>query len=972
MIKTKHFLLIRLSLFLASFFIVNNAISQTTETYETESSNSTSFTDNGQVFNITSQSGGTFDIQTSYPGTGWNGTAADNRYIDNDTYASSGTTVSFTIASAGAVPFKVGSFWLYLADHIADVNVSGTLTVVGKLAGNTIFTATASSGFNTNLGVTNGYTLINLSSFGGSNNSSKVIDRIVITTGGSFEYVALDAFTWSTYPALQASTVQTNVSCSGGSNGTATVVASGGSAPYTYSWAPSGGTSATATGLSAGSYTCTITDASSVSIIRNFTITQPSALTAGTSKLNVACYGGNNGLASVTPSGGTPVYTYSWSPTGGSGSLAMNLSAGSYNCTITDANWCTLVKSFVITQPPAINAATSKTDVSCNGAANAYATVLPTGGTPAYTYSWAPSGGTASTATGLAAGAYSCTITDANACQIVKNFIITQPSALTASNFQYNIVCNGASTGMASVTTSGGTPSYAYSWAPFGGSSSIATGLSAGTYTCTITDANNCQLTRNFTLTQRSPITVNVYDTICTSALPYTWNGHTFTLPGTYTAHLTSWLSCDSAVIMNLAVNEPSFHVTNITLCHRDSLLWNGQYYRIPTTDTVHLTNHLGCDSVDVLHLQFHPFYYTVLTQFICKGSSYSFNNQNLTQAGTYYQHFTSYTGCDSTIRLRLLYYPAAVSRVNLALCNGSSLVYNGQTYTKGGVYLQHAQSYNGCDSLIQITITQKNKSYTQVVKYKCPGDSVLYNGRYYSVNGNYNLNLTNQAGCDSIVTLRILTSPVSYQVLTKYICQGDSLIYNNVKYKLAGTYFHHFANRLGCDSTVRLRLLYGDRLTIINVTLCLGQSYTHANVSYTLPGTYRVHYTNYRGCDSSVLIRISKGFCKSNESPIVTITNENEESSVETMPLNASYDVAPTVYPNPTSGAWNLVWETKDASPLKWQLFDSKGQVVKEGQETTWNGRKLFESNESNGVYWLLMEQNGVRKTERVIISKD
>ncbi|MBF4473839.1 SprB repeat-containing protein, partial [Flavobacterium sp. HJJ] len=124
------------------------------------------------------------------------------------------------------------------------------------------------------------------------------------------------------------------------------------------------------------------------------------------------------------------------------------------------------------------------------------------GGAGGYTYSWAPSGGTAATATGLAAGTYTCTITDANNCQITKNFTITQPTAITATTSQTNVACNGATNGSASVTAAGGAGGYTYSWTPTGGTAATATGLAAGTYTCTITDANNCQITKNFTITQ--------------------------------------------------------------------------------------------------------------------------------------------------------------------------------------------------------------------------------------------------------------------------------------------------------------------------------------------------------------------------------------------------------------------------------------------------------------------------------------
>ena len=308
---------------------------------------------------------------------------------------------------------------------------------------------------------------------------------------------------------------KTNVSCNGGGNGTATVAPTGGTPGYTYSWSPSGGTNATATGLVAGTYTVTVTDANGCTATRSFTITEPAAaLSAATGggKTDVSCNGGSNGTATVAPTGGTPSYTYSWSPSGGTAATATGLSAGTYTVTVTDANACQTTRVFTINQPATAlsTSATSQTNIACNGGATGSASVTATGGTPSYTYSWAPSGGTAATATGLTAGTYTVTITDANACSITRTFNITQPPALVANPVsQTNIACNGGATGSATVAATGGTPGYTYSWSPSGGTAATATGLVAGTYTVTVTDANACTKTQTFTITQPPTLVVN-------------------------------------------------------------------------------------------------------------------------------------------------------------------------------------------------------------------------------------------------------------------------------------------------------------------------------------------------------------------------------------------------------------------------------------------------------------------------------
>ncbi|MFH6990397.1 choice-of-anchor L domain-containing protein, partial [Flavobacterium collinsii] len=300
--------------------------------------------------------------------------------------------------------------------------------------------------------------------------------------------------------ALTATTTQTNVACNAGTTGSATVTAAGGTGAYTYSWAPSGGSAATASNLAAGTYTVTIKDANLCTITKTVTITEPTALTATTTQTNVACNAGTTGSATVTPAGGTGAYTYSWAPSGGSAATASNLAAGTYTVTIKDANLCTITKTVTITEPTALTATTTQTNVACNAGATGSATVTAAGGTGAYTYSWAPSGGSAATASNLAAGTYTVTIKDANLCTITKTVTITEPTVLTATTSQTNVGCGGDNTGSATITVSGGTPGYTYLWSPSGGTAATANALVAGTYTVTATDANSCTITKTVTI----------------------------------------------------------------------------------------------------------------------------------------------------------------------------------------------------------------------------------------------------------------------------------------------------------------------------------------------------------------------------------------------------------------------------------------------------------------------------------------
>ncbi len=288
---------------------------------------------------------------------------------------------------------------------------------------------------------------------------------------------------------------QTDVACFGANTGSATVVPSGGITPYTYSWSPSGGSAATASNLVANNYTVTVTDNIGCQTTRNFNITQPgTAVAATTSKVDVLCFGATTGSATVVPSGGTPPYTYSWSPSGGTAATAANLAAGNYTCTIKDNNLCQITRNFTINQPAAtLSASISSTPVSCNGGSNGTATVTPAGGTSPYTYNWSPSGGTGSTASGLTSNNYVCTIKDNNLCEITRNVTVSQPSPVQVAASSDVSICYGTSTMLISIA-SGGTSPYTYQWTPgnLNGNIQNVTPAATTSYIVTATDNNSC------------------------------------------------------------------------------------------------------------------------------------------------------------------------------------------------------------------------------------------------------------------------------------------------------------------------------------------------------------------------------------------------------------------------------------------------------------------------------------------------
>jgi Secretion system C-terminal sorting domain/SprB repeat/Ig-like domain CHU_C associated len=233
-------------------------------------------------------------------------------------------------------------------------------------------------------------------------------------------------------PVLTNTFSQINVFCNGGSTGSATVTPNGGTSPYTYLWS-NGGTTATITGLTAGTYTCTITDNANCTKQQNFTISQPTAISSSiASQTNVSCFGGNNGAATVSVTGGVPNYTYSWSPSGGNMATATGLSAGTYTCNITDDNGCTKQQSVIITEPALVMAPTAQAQSFCGSATVAN---LTANGTNLKWYPTSAGGTSIASGTMLMSGTYFVSQT-VNGCESTRTMVSvtvnTLPNAPTA------------------------------------------------------------------------------------------------------------------------------------------------------------------------------------------------------------------------------------------------------------------------------------------------------------------------------------------------------------------------------------------------------------------------------------------------------------------------------------------------------------------------------------------------------------
>ncbi len=392
---------------------------------------------------------------------------------------------------------------------------------------------------------------------------------------------------------ITLSETHVNVLCSGSSTGSIDLTATGGTGNLSYDWSHIAGNNnpQDPTGLTAGTYTVTVTDANNCTKTLSTTITEPPALVVSTSLTHVLCFGGNNGAVDLTVSGGVTPYTYAWSNSATTQDLA-NLTAGTYTVTVTDANACTKTISATITEPPVLALSTAVTNVLCFGNNTGSINLTVNGGTPGFTYAWS-NGASIQDPINLVAGTYTVTVTDANGCSKTISATVTEPTAITLSTTVTNVLCNGSNSGAIDLTVSGGVTPYTYLWSNNATTQDLSN-IVAGIYTVTVTDANGCSKTTTATVTQNStlmtasatstPVSCNggnngtVDLTVAGGVSPYTylWSNNATTqdlsnlTAGTYTVTVTDNVGCTKTV--SVAVTQPTAlalsTVTTNILCY--------------------------------------------------------------------------------------------------------------------------------------------------------------------------------------------------------------------------------------------------------------------------------------------------------------------------------------------------------------------------------------------------------------------
>jgi hypothetical protein len=357
------------------------------------------------------------------------------------------------------------------------------------------------------------------------------------------------------------------------SNGDISIIPSGGTLPYTYLW-NTGQSSSTISGINSGMYTVTVTDSHGCANSGSSSLVNSGSPAIALNIVDsVSCNGLSDGNIDVSVNGGVSPYIYQWVGTGQNTEDLQNVSAGGYSLIVTDDLGCTSSQSFTVAQPNQIQVNLIAVQNASCGSNNGYAIVSANGGAGGFNYYWSNATNN-DTLFNVGAGSYTLTAIDGSGCTssiIVNVSNINGP--VIASVDSGNVTCPNVNDGYITISVSGGTLPYRYSWSNLPDTTASVINLTGGNYTLTVKDALNCIAIRTVSIIKPQPIIVNGYAPALNS--PY---------------NLSCCRSDDGSVILSVAggTSPYNFVWSNGSITQNVSSLQAGTY-------TVYLTDYNGC-----------------------------------------------------------------------------------------------------------------------------------------------------------------------------------------------------------------------------------------------------------------------------------------------------------------------------------------------------------------------------------------
>jgi hypothetical protein len=380
----------------------------------------------------------------------------------------------------------------------------------------------------------------------------------------------------------------------------------------------------------------------------------------------------------------------------------------------------------------------------------------------------------------------------------------------------------------------------------------------SGNYQRVLYDVNGCDSIITLTLTIYKP-SADTFKII--NCIDYTWpqNGITYSNSGFYSDSLTDFRGCDSILVLDLTINQPSSETIKINSCGDYTWAQNSVVYSSTGIYVDTITNTLGCDSIVTLDLTINQPTSETVQVSSCKDYTWAQNSGVYNSSGTYMDTITNTYGCDSIVTLVLTINQPSADTLTVINCGDYTWLQNAITYSSSGIYADTLTNRFGCDSILTLDLTI-NQATSETVQASSCGDYFWpQNQTNYANSGIYRDTITNTLGCDSIVTLDLTVNQATSDTIQVSSCESYTWSQNQTSYTNSGFYIDTITNTLGCDSIVTLDLTINQTTSeSIQISNCGEYVWAQNGVVYDSSGIYVDTLTNNVGCDSIVMLNLT------------------------------------------------------------------------------------------------------------------
>ena len=382
---------------------------------------------------------------------------------------------------------------------------------------------------------------------------------------------------------------------------------------------------------------------------------------------------------------------------------------------------------------------------------------------------------------------------------------------------------------------------------------------SPGRWQMDFATSDGCDSTVFVTLIYRPFFDIAFDTTLCAGA-SYQLIDTTLRTAGTFTRTGISRFGCDSTVTVSLQFRDPIDTLIAATLCHGESLEVGSQIYNYTVRDTLVLQSTTGCDSTLVIDLRVLDDASRDTTALVCEGDAFATGGRLYSETGVFRHTAQDRNGCDSTYTVFLTVMPQPTDTIYQTICAGEQYVFAGEVFDAAGEFTRPVRSNGICDTLATLILSINDTVLTQLDERICFGESFEVGSSSYSTSGNFRDTLQTYQGCDSIVTLSLAVDLQIATAVETQVCLGDSLLINEVWRSQPGQYVDTLSATNNCDSIVTTNLVVLPVLTTeLRTPLCAGDTLTHHGISITMAGTYVDTLASLAtGCDSIVTLQVN------------------------------------------------------------------------------------------------------------------